>query len=261
MLMRMTPYHRAQVAVEKRGFASPTLRAAIAVSEFVRRDLIERFNLPPARVATIYNGVDLEKFRPCADPDEARRIRNRFEIPPDAPLVLFVGNGFARKGLGFLIDAMATMAPGPYLLVVGSDRATASFTRRAQRQRLGNRVAFAGNQPSPEKFFNAADVLAFPSLFEPFGNVALEAMACGLPALVSSQCGVAEVMPSALGRFVVNDPADPGEIAQKLALILEAKGGLREIARASAEQFTWEKHGQELNRFIDSLARSGNVSK
>ncbi len=261
MLMRMAPYHRAQVAIEKRGFASPELRAVIAVSEFVRRDLLERFSLPPARIATIYNGVDLRKFKPCADADERKRLRDRFGFPPDAPLVLFVGNGFARKGLGFLIDAMARMAPGPHLLVVGSDRAAASFSRRAQRQGLGNRVVFAGNQPSPEQFFNAADVLAFPSLFEPFGNVALEAMACGLPALVSSQCGVAEVMPPALSRFIVSDPANPDEISRKLDLMLDARAGLRETARASAEQFTWERHERELNRFIESLAQGGNLSK
>ncbi len=251
--MQIAPYHRAQVAIERRGFTSPRLRAAIAVSEFVRRDLIQQFSLAPDRVTTIYNGVDLEKFRPAMDDGAKARIRQRFGIPPAAFVVLFVGNGFARKGLGFLIDAFEKLRGAPYLLVVGSDRASASFARRARRLGLGERVIFAGSQPAVEEFFNAADALALPSLFEPFGNVAMEAMACGLPALVSSQCGVAELMPLALRDFVVNDPSNCGEIAEKLDRMLHSEVDLGPVARATAEQFTWEKHEQELNRFINSL--------
>jgi UDP-glucose:(heptosyl)LPS alpha-1,3-glucosyltransferase len=259
--MRMAPYHRAQLMVERRGFTNPQFRAAIAVSEFVRRDLIAQFDLPPGRVSTIYNGVDLEKFKPALEGSARSQIRNRFRIPPDAPLVLFVGNGFARKGLGFLIDALPRIAAKPYLLVVGSDRARGSFRRRADRCRAGDRVIFAGNQPSVEQFFNAADAFALPSLFEPFGNVAMEAMACGLPALVSSQCGVAELMPPLLRPLVVEDSADAGEIAGKLETMLTKQAELGRVAGDAAAQYTWERHSRELNRFVDALRdRAGCAS-
>ena len=248
--MRLAPYHLAQVIVERRGFTSSRLRGAIAVSEFVRRDLMAQFGLPAMRVRTIYNGVDLDRFRPSVG---ARpRIRERFHIPDDRKMVLFVGNGFARKGLGFLIDALAKVRD-VHLLVVGSDRAASSFERRAQRNGVRDRVVFAGNQPDVAEFFSAADTLALPSLFEPFGNVAIEAMACGSPALVSTQCGAAEVMPPALRDYVIRDPADSAEIAQKLDAILKDAKRLRPIARAAALEFTWDRHARQLNQYLGSL--------
>ena len=251
--MRLVPYHRAQIVVERLGFTSRNLRAALAVSQLVRRDLIEQFKLPAAKVTTIYNGVDTELFHPETDSVVRNRIRAQSRIPRDGALVLFVGNGFARKGLGFLIDALARINSTTYLLVVGNDGATASFQRRAQRRGIGDRVIFAGAQPAVAEFFNASDVLALPSLFEPFGNVALEALACGRPALLSGQCGVAELLPAELRDYVVGNPADAAEIATKLEQLLHKANDLRAIARAAASEFTWEKHELELNRFIASV--------
>jgi UDP-glucose:(heptosyl)LPS alpha-1,3-glucosyltransferase len=252
--MRLAPYHRAQIVVERLGFTSSKLRAALAVSELVRRDLIEQFRLPAARVTTIYNGVDLQLFHPESDSGARNRIRAQSRIPADAELVLFVGNGFARKGLEFLIDAVAKVKSTPYLMVIGNDSAATSFQRRTQRRGIAERVIFAGAQPAVAEFFKAGDVLALPSLFEPFGNVALEAMACGRPALLSAQCGVAELLPEELRDYVVANPADPAEIASKLERLLRTANDLRPIARAAASRFTWEKHELELNRFIDSVS-------
>ena len=251
--MRLAPYHRAQIIVERFGFTSPGLKAALAVSEFVRRDLVEQFSLPAAKVTTIYNGVDTERFHPEPDSAARNRLRARYRIPADAALVLFVGNGFARKGLGFLIDAVAKVKSMPYLLVVGNDSAASSFQRLSQRRGIANRVIFAGAQPAVAEFFNAGDVLALPALFEPFGNVALEAMACGRPALLSAQCGVAEVLPDELRDYVVSNPTDPAEIAPKLEGLLRKASALGPIARAAASRFTWEKHELQLKRFIDSV--------
>jgi UDP-glucose:(heptosyl)LPS alpha-1,3-glucosyltransferase len=112
---------------------------------------------------------------------------------------------------------------------------------------------FAGSQPDPVEFFTAADALALPSLFEPFGNVAMEAMACGLPAMVSIQCGAAEVMPPELSGYVIQDPTDAAEIAHKLDAMLKDAQSLRAVSRAAAAEFTWEKYAQQLNRYIGSL--------
>ena len=251
--MRLAPYHRAQIIVERLGFTSPKLRAALAVSELVRRDLVEQFSLPAGKVTTIYNGVDLQRFHQESDSAARSRIRAQSRIPADAALVLFVGNGFARKGLGFLIDAVAKVKSTPYLMVVGNDSAASSFQRLSQRRGIADRVIFAGAQPAVAEFFNAGDVLALPALFEPFGNVALEAMACGRPALLSAQCGVAEVLPDELRDYVVGNPTDPAELAPKLEGLLRKASALGPIARAAASRFTWEKHELQLKRFIDSV--------
>jgi len=88
------------------------------VSQLVRTQLIEEFGLDPAKAVTLYNGVDLERFHPSS-PAERVRFRQMFELETGAPVVAFVGNGFARKGLGPLLEAWPAIKSSPYLLVAG----------------------------------------------------------------------------------------------------------------------------------------------
>jgi UDP-glucose:(heptosyl)LPS alpha-1,3-glucosyltransferase len=253
--MRFAPYHRAQMIVERRGFRSPALKCVIAVSNLVRDDLVRSFGISPQRAVTLYNGVDLDRFKRAVSSSTSAEIRMRYGVPAAVPLIVFVGNGFARKGLGALLEAMPGLANDPYLIVAGNDRSRTAYERRAARLGIQRRVIFAGAVRNPEQFFQAADALAFPSLFEPFGNVALEAMACGIPALTSVACGVAELMPPELQSAVVENPADANEVTIRLGAMLAARAALAPIALATARQFTWERHERELLATIESVAR------
>jgi UDP-glucose:(heptosyl)LPS alpha-1,3-glucosyltransferase len=251
--MRLSPYHQVQMLVERQAFRNPGLKRVIAVSNFVRDDLIREFNLRPEKTMTIYNGVDLERFRPAADSSQRTVVRQKFVVPASARVVAFVGNGFARKGLGFLIEAWPLVAGGAFLLVVGSDRQTEKFARRAHALNVGGRVIFTGPQPKVEEIFHAADAFAMPSLFEPFGNVVMEAMASGLPALTSVFSGVAEVIPQSMRGFRVENPDDVGEVALRLGALFDAPASLAEEARATAEKFTWTRYAKELSALLESI--------
>jgi UDP-glucose:(heptosyl)LPS alpha-1,3-glucosyltransferase len=252
--MRLSPYHQVQMLIERRAFRHAGLKRTIAVSNLVRDDLIREFGLGPEKTVTIYNGVDLEKFRPAAsDQTERASIRQKFVIPASARVVIFVGNGFARKGLGFLIEAWPLVAGGAFLLVVGADRATEKFARLARDLNVGARVVFAGPQPNVESLFHAADAFALPSIFEPFGNVAMEAMASGLPVMTSAFSGVAELIPASMRGFRVENPTDPGEIALRLGALFDAPANLGAEARAVAEKCTWDRYATEVNGLIESL--------
>ena len=252
--MRISPYHQVQMLVERQAFRSPGLKRVIAVSNFVRDDLIREFGLAPKKTVTIYNGVDLDRFRPAADPSERAAIRQKFVVPASARVVAFVGNGFARKGLGFLIEAWPLVAGGAFLLVAGADRAADKFARRAHALNVGARVVFAGPQPNVEAMFHAADAFAMPSLFEPFGNVVMEAMASGLPVMTSAFSGVAELIPPSMRGFRVENPDDVGEIALRLGVLFDAPANLGREARETAEKFTWARYANELNAQIESIA-------
>jgi UDP-glucose:(heptosyl)LPS alpha-1,3-glucosyltransferase len=250
--MRLSPYHQVQMLVERRAFRSPGLKRVIAVSNFVRDDLIREFSLTSQKTVTIYNGVDLDRFQPAIDPAERAAIRQKFIVPASARVVAFVGNGFARKGLGFLIEAWPLVVGGAFLLVVGADRQSEKFARRARALNVGGRVVFTGPQPDVATLFHAADAFAMPSLFEPFGNVVMEAMASGLPAMTSAFSGVAEVIPPSMRGFRVENPNDVGEVALRLGALFDAPRTLATEARATAEKFTWTRYAKELNALLES---------
>jgi UDP-glucose:(heptosyl)LPS alpha-1,3-glucosyltransferase len=254
--MRASPYHRAQVFIERRGFTSPKLKIAIAVSNLVREDLIHEFNLPQSKVVTLYNGVDLERFTPARDDSARREIRSSMGITDSAPIVAFVGNGFARKGLRFLIEAWSRVAHGAHLLVVGADRESRWYQREAARLAMSARIHFAGQVSDVARIFHGVDVLAIPSIFEPFGNVAMEAMASGLPVMVSAQSGASELLAETMKNCVVQDPCDSIQIAEKLNALLETGETLRDSARATAERYSWNAYAENLLKIISALANN-----
>lgn len=253
--MRVSPYHRAQMFIERRGFASSQLKAAIAVSNLVRDDLMREFRLPGAKAHTLYNGVDLARFSPAHEDSARRELRSSIGIGEGAPLVAFVGNGFGRKGLRFLIEAWPNVGRGAHLLVVGADQNLRWYQREAIRLGVGARIHFHGAVPDVARVFHGVDAFALPSLFEPFGNVVMEALASGVPVLSSAQSGASELLPEPMQRFVVQDPTDANEIAQKMNALLEAAGELRSLARATAEQYTWQRYADGLAAIISSLAK------
>ena len=130
----------------------------------------------------------------------------------------------AVKGLRFLIEAWPKVAGGAHLLVVGADQKSRWYQREAIRLGLGARIHFAGAVPDVRQIFQGVDAVALPSLFEPFGNVVMEAMASGVPVLSSARSGASELLPESLQRFVVRDQRTRIEIAQKMnALLRPAK--------------------------------------
>lgn len=251
--MWLSAYHRAQMAVERRAFDSPSLQRTVAVSNLVREDLMREFGLDSRRVITIYNGVDLERFRPALDDTVRASIRRRLGVTSPGPLVVFAGNGFARKGLEFLVRAWPMLERDTWLVVVGEDRTMLKFRRLSHRLGVAERVIFVGRRRDISDIFGAADLFALPSLFEPFGNVVMEAMASGLPPLTSTFSGVAELLPEPLQRFVVGDPTNPGEIAEKLGGLIERRAEFGAAVRAAAEHCTWDDYGRRFVELIESL--------
>lgn len=146
-------------------------KVVITPSQRAGDDLARCYGLAPARLRVIHNGVDAERFRPG----------------PGGEGLVFLGSGFARKGLAVAIEVAATL--GRPLTVLGSDRGLARWQARHPD------VRFVGAVPDPENWLGRYDALLLPTVYEPFGNVCLEAMACGTPAITTSVNGVSEVLP------------------------------------------------------------------
>ena len=254
LALALNPYHWYTLAAEKRLFASPRLRAVICNSNMVKEEVRRHFGLAEAKLRVIYSGVDLAAFHP--DLRQAWRARKRAElgIADAATVFLFVGSGFRRKGLPQLLRAL-TGVRNAHLVVVGADKELPQLRRAAEQATLSGRVHFAGGQEDVKPWYGMADCFVLPTLYDPFPNAALEAMACGLPLVTSLQCGAAELIESGVEGYVCRDPLDVVELARCLNLAA-APGQARRMgaaARRRVESFGLEGMAQQLTRLYSEL--------
>lgn len=252
--IRLNPSHIYRLWLEKRLFESPGLKAVITNSEMVRRDILARFRISEDRVHTIYNGVDLERFHPRSRERLGLPLRRRYDVDDATPLVLFVGSGFERKGLMFLIRGMARAGGEAKIWVVGKGR-TRRYEKEAERLGISHRVAFLGPQNDVAAFYAASDVFVLPTLYDPFPTVVLEAMASGVPVITTSQCGAAEIIRPGEDGFVLASPDDVEGMAGYLTRLYPADRRLSmgRRAREKAERFPLERTVHEMEVLYSRL--------
>jgi UDP-glucose:(heptosyl)LPS alpha-1,3-glucosyltransferase len=158
--------------------------------------------------------------------------------------VLFVGSGFERKGLGPLVDGLASIGDRRARLVVAGRGNHAAYGAQAVRLGLGDRVAFIGLRPDVDRLYAAADLVALPARYEPFGNVHLEALASGVPVLSSVHAGGAELIRNGVNGWVVTEVSGP-RIADGLERLRSADAkALAVQARASAEPYPYSAQAE-----------------
>jgi len=240
LALRANPSHAVILALERKIFTSGVTRRIVAISRQGEDEIRRLYGLPRSRLCVIYNGVDQERFSPDHRGRFGPGVRAAFGLPPDAWVILMVGSGFERKGLGALIEGFARIRdPHARLLVVGKGN-PAPYRALAERLGVAGRVAWAGPRPDVERFYAAADLVALPALYEPFGNVHLEALAAGLPVLASRRSGGAEVIRHGETGWILDNPEDPGAIVNGLEALRDAdRVAITERARASIRPFTF----------------------
>jgi glycosyltransferase involved in cell wall biosynthesis len=138
-----------------------------------------------------------------------------------------------------------------FLLVVGTDARLGRYQAEGEAIAPG-KIIFAGRQERIENYYAAADLLALPALQEAFGNVVLEALASGLPVLVSREVGAAEVLRGPLALGVIERPDDAAELEKKLLMLLEKSPDpdCHKAARELGEEYSWEYHFLKLDALL-----------
>ncbi|MFN5541658.1 MAG: glycosyltransferase family 4 protein [Betaproteobacteria bacterium] len=220
--VRLNPHHRYLLATERAMFESPKLRAVICNSQMVKADISRHFDIDPAKLRVILSGVDTTVFHPGLRELHRAETRKTLRIPKSAPVALFVGSGFERKGLiGFLMG-LADQSGHSRLtresvrgIVVGHDKHMTRFQSFADQLGLSDRVSFVGGVKDVRPFYAAADIFVLPTLYDPLPNACLEAMACGLPVITSTGSGAAELIANGVDGFVV-DALDTPAIADAI---------------------------------------------
>ena len=227
-------------AAERICFPLQDPRRFVCVSEGVADEIRRFFPRFADRTVVIPNGVDVDAFAPGARAADAGEWRLRLGIPEDRRVAVFVGSEWERKGLQQAIGAVAR-APGWELLVVGAgDRDR--YEALAAAEGAGDAVRWAGVSRDVAPLYELADALVFPTEYEAFPLVALEAAAAGLPIIACPVNGVRELVRDGVEGFLVE--RDPAQIADRL-ILLGADPALRErmghAARAAALGYSWER--------------------
>lgn len=235
-LLALHPFHRSVIALERRMFASPRLKAVIANSQMVADEIVRHFGFAREKILLVPNGIDLDRFHAGARAQYRAVTRTELGADETRPVALFVGSGFKRKGLDAAIAALAASDVDAELWIVGHDRNPSAYVRRAARAGLKpERVRMIGPVADPLPYYGAADILLLPSIYDPFPSTAIEALACGLPVVTSTSCGAKEAV-VLLERNLVCDAFDPSGLATAvhrafdLAAKPETAARAREIA-------------------------------
>jgi glycosyltransferase involved in cell wall biosynthesis len=217
----------------------------IACSRFMANQINSYFGTPLDKIDVVPNGIYISPD-PFASKEERLAFRRRF-AEDDQPLVYYVGRLVYEKGLHVLLDAWPQVRadlPHARLLIAGTGAYADSLKSRAWSLGIAPDVTFAGFIPDDERdrLYHVADMAVFPSLYEPFGIVALEAMAACCPVVVSSAGGLAEVVtPHETG--IVVKPDDAGSLAWGILHTLQhpewARARAKNAFRVASDQFNW----------------------
>ncbi|HYV26577.1 MAG TPA: glycosyltransferase family 4 protein [Candidatus Eisenbacteria bacterium] len=250
-LMWLNPLHFTMLWIEKRTYAPRNTRCIIANSHRGKEEIVRHYQFPAERIQVIHNGVDCDRFRPAPKKPERREI-----------VLLFVGSGFERKGLGFAVQALARMPAAVRLEVAGKGNPS-PYRRLAKRLGVADRLRFLGNAAPIEEIYASGDILVHPAIYEPFSNACLEALACGLPVITTSINGASEIIRSGGNGNVIEDPANIPALATAIEPFLDpaVRAQTRDAARQTAAALPLSLNVEKTLAVIESMRTQRQAEK
>tara|TARA_B100000686_G_scaffold354818_1_gene467429 strand:- start:1158 stop:2288 length:1131 start_codon:yes stop_codon:yes gene_type:complete len=253
----LNPFHKCILKIERQIFAPENHKKIIAISEMVKKNIQRHYKVPDKDIIVIYNGVDLKRFRPEKKGELYHSVRESLGIPKEATTILTVGSGFERKGLKFLLRSFKYLEARNWRLIVIGKGNWPFYSRYAPRN-FRNHLIYLPPVHNLEKFYAASDAFILPSIYEPFGNVHLEALASGLPVIVSRFSGAAELISHNINGMILENPADPKEIAKHLNYLKDPKTreSMGHHGRKLAEQFPIEKNTEKMLQLYKNILDS-----
>jgi len=235
--------HFSLLLLERIIFKRKCYKQITCISEQCKKEIIHHYKLPANDVEVIYNGADTDVFTPQNRLKNRDSIRAKYSIFKEDVLLLFVGSGFKRKGLKYIIDALPLIDTDKKikLLVAGRGKVR-EYQKLAKENGIIDKIIFAGVYKNIQEIYAAGDIFVFPSEYDAFGTACLEAMASGLPVVVSKTSGVSEIITHGKDGFVVNHPIDAKEMVEYIELLMEKekREEMGSAARQKSEMYSFE---------------------
>jgi UDP-glucose:(heptosyl)LPS alpha-1,3-glucosyltransferase len=254
LLLHRKLYYRLVVALEKRVFGREETELILTSRRSAEE--LARFYGRRERLPLIETGLDHQTFNPESRVVSRRAARGEIGLADETFTLLLIGNDWRKKGLATLLDALMQLADLPIHLVVVSNEAAAVSQAVAPYRALRERVHILPPRKDVEFYYAAADAYVGPSLEDTFALPAAEAMACGLPVIISARAGVSDIVHDGIDALVLNDPKNVAALATMIRRLYTDRPfseRLGEEAAKTARQYTWERNGRELTAIFEEV--------
>ncbi len=249
-------YYKLIMFLEKRAYTRPNV-PLVLIAEHTSGALREHYGRRDS-CPVVYVGLDHKIFNPSRRAVQREGARRELGVTEDRFVILLIGNDWHNKGVPVILNALATLGElNIDLLVVSSENREQLHTAVANKA-LGPRVHILKPRKDVEFYYAAADAYVGPSLEDTFAQPPAEAMACGLPTIVSSENGTCEIITDGVDGMILRDPRDAVTLAAMIRRLYEDepfRTSLGEQAAITAQQYTWERNGREIAAIFEEIIR------
>jgi len=249
-------WYRLIMTLERKIYTQNEIPLAV-ISRKMEQDLLRCLHRRD-NICLIYHAVDVEHLNPVRCRGLRAEARRKLQLSDDSFAILIIGNDWKKKGLPCLLEAVARLRnPNLWILVRGQD-GLSSCRDLFQKHGLEDRLRILPEVAQIESYYAATDLYVGPSLEDSFALPPLEAMACGIPAIVSGQMGASEIITDGLDGFILDDPRDSARLAQLIDLLYRNAALRQKIGEAAvrtAHAYTWERNARQLKQLVEDVVR------
>lgn len=198
---KLNPLHPLYLYLERQCFKNA--KKIIANSKMVKNEIINSYKINPEKIRVIYSGIELKKFEYRESFD---KLSKEFNIQENSPIILFVGSGYKRKGVNEFLNIIASLENRDVIaFIIGKEKKIEFYKNIARQLGIESRVFFVGARNDVDDFYAISDIFLFPTHYEPFGNVILEAMNKKNVIFTTMQNGASEILDN---EFIMQNPSD-----------------------------------------------------
>lgn len=249
--------------LEKMRYTTPGTRRVVVTSDALREAMLRTYPAVLGALDVITPGVAMPDA--IASAQEKARARANLGLPVQGTCLLFVGNDFRKKGLPSLIKALALLPSAYFVAVVGHPKQRDAMKQLAQESGVAQRLIFLGALQNMESAYRAADLLVHPTLQDTYAMVVLEAMAHGVPVVVSGlpYCGISGELVHQSHAWILTDPHDSTALAHAIGEVMNAPvlaSGLAARGLEFARSHSWAHAGSQHEELFLRLVDKGHFA-
>ncbi|HXN71938.1 MAG TPA: glycosyltransferase family 4 protein [Candidatus Acidoferrales bacterium] len=255
-LLHRKLYYSISVWMEDQAYRNCETKLVVYSRKTARE--LEQFFGRADRIPVLHLGLDHSVFNTAVREALRGRARDALKLAKEQFTLILVGNDWRNKGVPVLLDALAKLRDLRVGLLIVSREDQSSCWRLVTEKKLEDRVFFLPPRKDIEFYYAAADAYTGPSLQDSYGIPPAEAMACGLPVIVSAAAGVSEIVTNDVDGIVLDDPTDAAKLATMIRRLYEDKefrNRLGNKASETARRYTWERNGRDLAEIFEEMLR------